>query len=93
MAALALSAAGGVRRYLVFRRENSRLVRETETLGAEVESKRALILLAKDDPDLMEGEARRQLGLIGEGEIEFRFVPSAEGGPERMESRREGNPT
>jgi cell division protein FtsB len=86
LAALLFSAAGGVHRYFVYRCEHRRLSREVSSLKVDVENKKSLLVLAKDDPDLVEGEARRQLGLIGEGEIEFRFVPDQNGGPEHMES-------
>jgi cell division protein FtsB len=85
MTALLVSVGGGVKRYLVNRREGARLARKVAESEASVTRKRALLGLAQKDDDLLEGEARRQLGLIGGGEIEFRFVPDPRGGAEAME--------
>jgi len=84
-AALGASVAGGLKRYIVHRRENLRLARKVAAAEADVGRKRSLLGLAQTNDDLLEGEARRQLGLIGEGEIEFRFVPDAKSGGERMD--------
>lgn len=84
-AALGVSVAGGLKRYIVHRRENLRLARKVAAAEADVGRKRSLLGLAQTNDDLLEGEARRQLGLIGEGEIEFRFVTDEKSGGERMD--------
>lgn len=86
LTALLLSTFAGFRRYWSNRQEHERLSQRVLETEAVVEQKRALLALSQKDDALLEGEARRQLGLIGDGEIEFRFVPS--GGPdgERMEA-------
>lgn len=70
---------GGVRRYYVNKREHARLSARIVESEARVLRKRALLGMTQKDDSLVEGEARRQLGLIRPDEIEFRFVPSDAG--------------
>ena len=84
LAALLVSTGGGIRRYLDHRRENRRLAKKVAETEVAVERKRSLSSLAERNDDLLESEARRQLGLIGEDEIEFRFVTD-DGGGEKVE--------
>lgn len=86
LAALLLSTAGGFRRYMSHRRESRRLHLKVEETEAAVTRKRSYLALAQKNDDLLEGEARRQLGLVGEDELEFRFVPEEESAGERMEA-------
>jgi cell division protein FtsB len=83
--ALGLSVAGGLRRYMARRGENAQLARKVAEAEAALARKKSLLALSQQDDDLLEGEARRQLGMIGEGEIEFRFVKEGEDGGERMD--------
>ncbi len=92
LAALAASVLGGLRRYLANRGENERLTLKVAEAEAVTARKRALLGVAQKNDDLLEDEARRQLGLIGEGEIEFRFVPMKDGA-ERMETSADPSPS
>jgi cell division protein FtsB len=76
---------GGVRRYVLNRQEHTRLSTRLALAEDRVARKQGLVGLAQKDDALLETEARRQLGLLREGEIEFRFVSEAEGG-ERLET-------
>jgi hypothetical protein len=86
LGALLVSVSGGLRRYLANRGENRRLSMKVAEEEALLARKRALLGAAQKNDDLLEGEARRQLDLIGPGEIEFRFVPVKDGGPDRLET-------
>ncbi len=81
----ALASSEGVRGYFRRRHELSRLNAQWAQTQRRVAEKRRQMERAQKDDVFLEGEARRQLGLVRPGEIEFRFVPSsAAAGGERM---------
>jgi cell division protein FtsB len=93
LAAAALAgfiSSGGPQSYVARRREHSRLEKQVREARSRMERKRHLLARAGKDDAFLEAEARRRLGLIHPDEIEFRFVPEAEGG-ERMEAIRAGS--
>lgn len=58
------------------RRELSRLERQLQELRQESKRLDREIALAERDPAYIERVARRELGLIRPGEIEYRFLPA-----------------
>ncbi len=82
LAAAVLISGDSVRHYFSRRRELTRMETQAVESRRRVAALEARLAQAETDPSFIETAARRELGLIREGEIEFRFV---EGHEEKVE--------
>lgn len=69
-----LLCGGAVRHYVVRHQELSRLKLRREELTSRLKILKKKIIRAKKDETFLEMEARRELGVVAPGEVEFRFV-------------------
>ena len=85
-----LFANGGIRHYREKRYELKNLNRQTVSLERELKNKKSLLKLSKTDDTFLEMMARRELGLMRQEEIEFRFLPSKDSESNAFEDSRNG---
>jgi cell division protein FtsB len=75
MVVLGVGVSGGaVRHYWMRRQELTRLEERRAELARRVRDLEARSARAEEDDLFLEMAARRELGVIGPGEIDFRFV-------------------
>ncbi len=74
-------SGGAVRRHWVRHQELVRLEERRSEMGRRVRTLEARRARAENDEAFIETVARRELGLVGPDEIEFRFVNAVSSGP------------
>ncbi|MBL0057949.1 MAG: septum formation initiator family protein [Elusimicrobia bacterium] len=76
-----LVCGGAVRHYWLRREDLQRLEDRLAESRRRMRSLEARLARAENDEEFIELAARRELGLLRPGEIEFRFVDDASGAP------------